>query len=159
MRTLFAEHRHFRVIKGEGPATEIAELITTMGLAVPVLNGRGGLELTDNLRAGCAGFVLAPDLVDRAVQIFAAFRSGDMERADALYAEQLPAIVFVMQSLETLVVYGKRLFALRAGLGPVYDRAPCTQPTAFGIETTERLARKLGKMAHATKDTPVKDIP
>ena len=155
IRTLFAEHGNFQLIKGEGPATEIAELIATMGSDVPVLNGRGGLELTDNLRARCSGFVLAPDLVDRAVRILATFRSGDIDRADALYAEQLPAIVFVMQSLETLVVYGKRLFALRAGLGPVYDRAPCIHPTAFGLETTERLAQELGNLAHPSTHAPV----
>jgi 4-hydroxy-tetrahydrodipicolinate synthase len=142
---LFARHPNLKIIKGEGPAVEVAELVRTVGAAVPVFNGRGGIEMTDSLRAGCTGLILAPDLIDRAVACHAAFRAGDEERAEELYAGSLPGIVFIMQSLENLVLYGKRIFALRAGLGEVFDRAPAARPTAFGLAVAERLARRYGE--------------
>jgi dihydrodipicolinate synthase/N-acetylneuraminate lyase len=141
---LFEKHPNLRIIKGEGPAVDIAALVETVGAGVPVFNGRGGLEMTDSLRAGCAGLILAPDLVDRAAQCFAAYRDGDEARAEEIYAGSLPGIVFIMQSLETLILYGKRIFALRAGLGEVFDRAPAARPTSFGLATADRLARHYG---------------
>jgi 4-hydroxy-tetrahydrodipicolinate synthase len=59
----------------------------------------------------------------------------------------LPAIVFVMQSLDTLICYGKRLAALRMGLPEVYDRAPALAPTAFGLACVRRYANALGPLA------------
>jgi dihydrodipicolinate synthase/N-acetylneuraminate lyase len=144
IRTLFDAHPALQIIKGEGPAIDIEALIRMVGPDVPVLNGRGGMEFVDSLRAGCSGLILAPDLVDKAVAIHRAFVEGNEALADELYAAELPAIVFLMQSLEGLMVYGKRLFALRAGLGPVHDRMPSAKPTAFGLAITERLAKQLG---------------
>lgn len=141
---LFARHGNLRVIKGEGSAVDIAALVTTVGSGVPVFNGRGGLELVDSLRAGCAGLIMAPDVVDRGARVFRLFHGGDHPAAERLYAETLPAIVFVMQSLESLILYGKRLFAARAGLGPVFDRAPAARPTPFGLAAVERFATMLG---------------
>jgi 4-hydroxy-tetrahydrodipicolinate synthase len=56
----------------------------------------------------------------------------------------LPAVVFIMQSLEHLVCYGKRIAAARLGLGEVHDRAPALAPTPFGLACVERFARELG---------------
>lgn len=145
--TLFARQPNFQLIKGEGSAVEIAGLIDGLRPGVPVFNGRGGLELTDNLRAGCAGMILAPELVDHAAQVYARFRAGDEAGAEQLYSKLLPAIVFVMQSLEDLAMYGKRLFAARAGLGPVFDRAPSARPTPFGLAAVDRFAASLGPFA------------
>ncbi|QIG47235.1 dihydrodipicolinate synthase family protein [Nordella sp. HKS 07] len=135
-----------KMLKGEGPAIEIAETIAGLGPGFPVFNGRGGLELIDNLRAGCAGVIVAPDAIDVIAHAIDAYRGGRLEEADVHYRRALPTIVFVMQSLDTLITYGKRLTALRLGLGPVHDRAPVLGPTAFGLEVTERLARDLGRL-------------
>jgi 2-keto-3-deoxy-L-arabinonate dehydratase len=48
-----------------------------------------------------------------------------------------------MQSLETLICYGKRLFAARAGL-TVHDRGPALRPTEFGLSLVARHAEVLG---------------
>ena len=58
---LTRRHPNICLLKGEAPATEIAEVIALTQGRIPVFNGRGGLELTDNLRAGCAGLILAPE--------------------------------------------------------------------------------------------------
>lgn len=136
----------FKVLKGEGPAVEIAETIAGLPPDLPVFNGRGGLELIDNLRAGCTGLIVAPDVIDLIAGAIEAYRDERLEQAEALYQRALPAIVFVMQSLDTLITYGKRLTALRIGITAVHDRAPCLAPTAFGLAVTERLARDLGRL-------------
>ncbi|MCW8173806.1 dihydrodipicolinate synthase family protein [Verminephrobacter aporrectodeae] len=145
IRELLLQHPNIRCIKGEGPVVEVAALIERTGGQVPVFNGRGGLELIDNLRAGCRGMILAPDCIDYAVRAYAAWRRGDAAQAEYEYARMLPATVFVMQGLENLLCYGKRLFAARAGIG-VHDRSPALRPTPVGQAMLARFAQALGPL-------------
>lgn len=140
---LITRHPNICLLKAEGPAAEIETLLDATDGRIPVFNGRGGLELTDNLRAGCAGLILAPEVADRASRIYQCFRAGDEKTAEAGYRDILPAIAFVMQSLEGMVCYGKRLFAARTGL-TVHDRAPAQRPTAFGLSQVDQFAVRLG---------------
>jgi 4-hydroxy-tetrahydrodipicolinate synthase len=134
---------NFRVLKCEAPATLVAEVVERSGGRVAVFNGRGGLELPDNLRAGCVGMVPAPDCFEAQVEIYRAMRAGREVEAEALYRDILPAIVFVMQSVDHLICYGKRLVAARMGI-TVHDRAPGLVANAFGEAAVMRFARKLG---------------
>jgi len=140
---LTRQHPNIAAIKGEGSVTDIRAVIEATAGKVPVLNGRGGLELTDNFRVGCSGMILAPDVVDHAVGVWRAMAAGRQDEADAAYAHMLPSIVFVMQSIETLICYGKRLFATRAGID-VHDRAPAMRPTAQGLALVAAHAARLG---------------
>lgn len=142
---LVTRYPNICLLKGEGPATDIKTVIDLTSGRVPVFNGRGGLELIDNLRAGCAGLILAPDVIDHAVRAYNAFRAGDEAEAERIEQAILPAIVFVMQSVESLICHGKRLFAARAGLA-VHDRAPAMRSTAFGLTLIERFAKQLGPL-------------
>jgi 4-hydroxy-tetrahydrodipicolinate synthase len=146
VKTLARNHANFRLLKGEGSALVVHRYIEEAGDAVTVFNGRGGLELIDNLRAGCAGMIPASDTFDRQAQIFDLLRDGAESHAEAIYREVLPAIVFVMQSLDTLHTYGKRIAAMRLGLGEVFDRAPALAPTAFGMRCAQRYAAALGPL-------------
>jgi 4-hydroxy-tetrahydrodipicolinate synthase len=146
LRALAQERSNFVAVKGEGPAITIRRTIEAVAPRLRVLNGRGGLELLDNLRAGCAGLIPATDTFDCQVRIFEAMRRGDEVQAERIYREVLPAIVFVMQSLDTLLCYGKRLAALRLGLGEVYDRQPAMAPTPFGLACVARYADVLGAL-------------
>ena len=141
-------HPNFTLIKSEATAAECARLITTAGPSFQVFNGRGGQEMIACLEAGCAGFLLAPDLVDYAVRVMDLFDAGDRAGSLALYDQTLPAIGFVMQSIEHLICYGKRLFTLRAGL-QTYDRAPALRPDAVGLAQVQALARALGPYSPA----------
>ena len=132
LRTLNARHPNICLLKAEGSAIEIEQLIARTEGRVPVFNGRAGLELIDGLRAGCAGFILAPDAIDYAVRAYEHYRSGDEAAAARVYQDMLPAVTFVMQGIEHLICYGKRLFGARAGLD-IHDRAPAMKPTEFGI--------------------------
>jgi len=146
VKTLARNHPNFRILKGEGPALTIRQVIEEAGGSVTVFNGRGGLELIDNLRAGCAGMIPASDTFDRQARIFDLLSEGAETQAEALYRDVLPAIVFVMQSLDTLHTYGKRIAAMRLGLGEVFDRAPALAPNAFGMRCAQRYAAALGPL-------------
>jgi 2-keto-3-deoxy-L-arabinonate dehydratase len=141
--TLARNHANFTVLKGEGPATLIARIVVETDGKLAVFNGRGGLELPDNLRAGCAGLIPAPDCFEVQIAIYAAMRRGDEAEAERLYREILPAIVFVMQSVDHLICYGKRLVAARMGIA-VHDRSPGLLPNAFGEAAVSRFAGALG---------------
>jgi 4-hydroxy-tetrahydrodipicolinate synthase len=145
IRDLVRQHPNISLVKGEGPVVDIASLISRTEGRVPVFNGRGGLELTDNFRAGCRGMILAPDCIDYAVRAYEAFRSGDEDNAETQYRAMLPAAVFVMQGIENLICYGKRLFGARAGI-PTHDRAPALRPDKIGLEMVERFAAQLGPL-------------
>ena len=136
---------NFTVLKGEGPATLIARVVEETDGKLAVFNGRGGLELPDNLRAGCAGLIPAPDCFEAQIAIYEAMRRGDEAEAERLYREILPAIVFVMQSVDHLICYGKRLAAARLGL-EVFDRDPGLAPNDFGLAAVARFAQALGPM-------------
>ena len=136
-------HPNFALLKGEGTALEIARTIEALGGEVGTFNGRGGLELPDVLRAGCAGLIPAPDSFDVQVRIYEALQRGDDAEADRLYGGILPLIVFLMQSIDQFLCYGKRLTARRLGLGEVFDREPCQKPTALGLACLERWSRSL----------------
>jgi len=140
---LMRRHANMTLIKAEGSAVEIERLIATTEGKLRVFNGRGGLEMIDSLRAGCSGFLLAPDAVDHAVAIQRLYEAGDEAAVAEAYARVAPSIVFVMQSIETLICYGKRLFAARADLA-VHDRAPALRPTEFGLDLVARHAAALG---------------
>lgn len=144
---LAREHANFTILKGEGPVIGIRRVIEETGGRLAVFNGRNGQELPDNLRAGCAGMIPATDTFDWQVRIYDAMQAGRQAEAEAVYREVLPAIIFGMQSLDTLVCYGKRIALLRMGLGEsVHDRAPALAPSAFGLECARRYASALGPL-------------
>ena len=132
-------------VKSEEAALGVRRIVELAGSDFHVLGGRGGLEMTDGLRSGCEGFVLAPDIAPVAARIFDLWRAGDEAAAEALYARAVPAITFAMQSLEHLITYGKRMFAAQAGL-TVHDRAPFVAPSDFGLSLADRWARHLGRL-------------
>ncbi|MFO1070711.1 MAG: dihydrodipicolinate synthase family protein [Geminicoccaceae bacterium] len=136
-------HPNFVLLKGEASALEIARQVEALRGEVAVFNGRGGLELPDVLRAGCAGMIPAPECFDVQVRIYEAMRRGDEAEAERLYREILPLIVFTMQSIDQFLCYGKRIAARRLGLGNVHDRQPAQPPEPLGLATAARYAAAL----------------
>lgn len=126
-------------VKAEAPAADLAALIAQAGDRLTVLNGRGGIEMTDSLRMGCRGFIVAPDVLPGVAACWRAWAAGDQTGAEAAYAAFLPAATFGMQSLEHLACYGKRIFGRRAGIA-VHDRAPALRPTEAGLALVRRWA-------------------
>ena len=50
-----------------------------------------------------------------------------------------------MQSINTMICYGKRICAYRMGINKVYDRKPFLVPTDYGIIKSKKIAKDLGK--------------
>jgi 4-hydroxy-tetrahydrodipicolinate synthase len=151
LRALHRNHPNVSLLKGEGPAHVIERTIADTEGAFRVFNGRGGLELTDNLRAGCVGMIPGAETVDVQVRIYELMRgklAGDGSEAEAerLYALLLPLIAFIMSSLDTFLCYGKRLAARRFSIGETFDRDPAQRATPFGLAMLDRLSRHLGPL-------------
>lgn len=140
---LSRRHANFSLIKAEAAADDAARLKAMAGPAFLVFNGRGGLDMAACLEAGCDGFLLAPDLADHSARVMRLYDEGHREEALALHRGILPAIEFIMRSLEHLICYGKRAFAWRSGL-TVFDRAPALRPEDAELAELKRLLAKLG---------------
>ena len=139
--TLNRNHPNVALLKGEGPVIGIQRLIEETQGVFDIFNGRAGLELTDNLRAGCAGMVPAPECFDVQVRIYDLMRLGTPEaeaEAERLYREILPLITLLMTTIENFLCYGKRIVARRLGIAEIHGRQPFQSPTPFGLAAIER---------------------
>jgi 4-hydroxy-tetrahydrodipicolinate synthase len=116
---------NFVLMKGEGPVVQVKRFIDRLGAELPIFNGRGGLELVDNLLAGCAGMIPAPETIDLQVRVYEAVRAGDLPLAIARYQRLLPYATFAMQTLDIAILHGKRAFVRRAGIA---NDAACRLP-------------------------------
>jgi len=145
IQRLRQRHRNFQLIKSESNAGDAKRLVTLVGPHFKVFNGRGGIELLECIAAGCDGFLLAPEMVDFNARVMQLHDAGKIEEAAKLYEEILPAVTFIMSTIENFICYGKRLFAARAGL-IVHDRAPALRPTPDGLAQIRTFAEQFGTM-------------
>lgn len=143
---LNAAHPNVTVVKAESSAVAVGALIEKLGPGMTVFNGRAGLELTDNYRAGVAGMIPGMDSIDLQVAVERAMRAGDEAQAEAIYRCLLPSVAFAMQGLAHLMLYGKYIAALRLGLEPSAQRHPSDVPTPHGLAWARRLADDLGPL-------------
>jgi 4-hydroxy-tetrahydrodipicolinate synthase len=145
-------HPNVRVVKAEDSAVAVARLVEATAGRLAVFNGRAGLELTDNLRAGAVGMIPGIETVDRQARVMRAMAAGREAEAEATYAEILPALVFAMQGLDHFLLYGKAIAAERLGLAPSAARAPAAEPHPKGLAWARRLAAALGPLPTAEGD-------
>jgi 4-hydroxy-tetrahydrodipicolinate synthase len=147
--TLSERHQNVTIAKAECTAVAAAELVNRVGHRMRVFNGRAGLELVDNYRAGIHGMIPGVEVIDLQVAVEKAMRAGDEAEAERHYARMLPAVTFAMQGIAHLVLYAKLLAAHRLGIAPSHNRHPADTATEFGIATTRRLADRLGPLPGA----------
>lgn len=146
MDALNRNHPNVSLLKAEGSAVETAALIELTRGRMEVFQGRGGLEFPDVMRAGCVGMIPSVESVAVQSRLFELMASGDPRdgaAAERLYASVLPLMVFLMQSVDSFLCYGKRLTAQRLGIERVHDREPALAPTTFGLACLERHAALL----------------
>jgi 4-hydroxy-tetrahydrodipicolinate synthase len=140
------EHPNITMLKGEGPALAVAELIKASEGRYAVFAGHGGKEYISNMLSGCVGLIPAPDCLDQQLRLHQLLVDGRIEQAEALHARLLPLVLFMTNSVPNLLCYGKRLFAERIGIAEVHARAPEVQPTAFGLAEVRRMTRGWGPL-------------
>ena len=146
IETLRRENDNFVLLKAEGSALTIRGVIEATGRRLAVFNGRNGLELPDNLRAGCAGMIPGPETAATQSRIYHLMQEDKVDEAERLYRAILPALTFVMQSIPALHCYGKRLVAAQLGLESVHDREPGIAPTDFGLACLARFVADLKQL-------------
>jgi len=142
---LYKSFPNFRVIKGEASSVFIQKEISQYPKDLYIFNGRGGQEIVDNFIIGCKGIVPCLDGADRFIKIYKLIQKNNIVSANKEYKNILPTIVFIMQSINTLVCYGKRICAYRMGVSNVYDRKPFLSPTDYGIKKSKEIAKQLGR--------------
>ena len=141
---LYKKFDNFRAIKGEASATLIQTEIKKYPKNLQVFNGRGGQEIIDNFLAGCSGIIPSLEGTDIFLKIYKLKQQKKIKEARRLYKKILPSIVYSMQSIDSLVCYGKRICAYRMGIKKIYDRKPGLIPTNFGIKLAKQFADDLG---------------
>ena len=72
------------------------------------------------------------------------FKQNKIVNAEKEYKNILPNIVFIMQSIDSLICYGKRVCAFRMGVKNVYDREPFLRPSSYGVKKSKDIANSLG---------------
>jgi 4-hydroxy-tetrahydrodipicolinate synthase len=148
------------LLKGEGQPSQSQQRRSTEGKLA--IQWPWQFRLPDNLRAGCA-VIQPPDTFDFQLRIFVSCAAGMCKttRPNPFTAVHPPAIVFIMQSLETLTYCGKRIAAMRLKL-VVYDREPGMKPESLGC-TCQALpmARGLWRVGlDSVSDLPIiRNIP
>jgi len=142
---LYNKFNNFRAIKGESSAILIQNEIIKYPKNLKVFNGRGGQEIIDNFLAGCSGIIPSLEGTDVFLKIYKLIQQKRIIEARKIYKKILPSIVFSMQSIDSLVCYGKRICAYRMGMKKIYDRKPGLIPTKFGIKLAKEFAKDLGK--------------
>jgi 4-hydroxy-tetrahydrodipicolinate synthase len=135
---LHRQHHNFTVIKGEGPVYQIRKFMDASHDNIGVFNGRGGIELPDNMRAGCAGIIPARDCADWKIRMYDVFRQGAFSELDTLYARTLAYVIFGMQSVGFALTYGKQLTARRMGISGQHEPRDLQVPADTFV--LERLA-------------------
>lgn len=149
LKELNRQHPNVCLLKGEGPATYLKQLMDDTDGAFDIFGGMAGIQFPDSLRAGCVGMIPAADLFDPQVKIYELMRQGTPEaiaEAERLHKELLPLIVFMMSSVENFIAYGKQLLARRLGLPNGKARQPSVPVTEFGLEIMAYWAEQLGPL-------------
>lgn len=101
---------HVRWVKVEAPPTarKIADIVGTTNGAMGILGGMGGRNLIAELRAGATGTMIGCALPQVFVEIYEAWASGDVERAERLWEALLPILTFD-DSVDTFIACQKVL--------------------------------------------------
>ena len=139
-------HPNISLLKGEGFSVDIERVIEGTGGAMDVFGGHGGIEFMALLRSGGRGLIPAPDCLALQVRLYNLWMQGTPQaQADAerIHREVLPLIVFMTQGIPSLLAYGKRLFAERAGIPLGEARAPSAGVTPFGLSEVKRFIADL----------------
>ncbi len=149
LKELNRQHPNVCLLKGEGPATYLKQLIEDTEGVFDIFGGLAGIQLPDSLRAGCVGMIPAADLFDPQIKIYELMQQGTPDavaEAERLHRELLPLLVFMMSSIENFIAYGKHLMAKRLGLKNGKARQPSVPVTDFGLQIMSHWAEQLGPL-------------
>jgi 4-hydroxy-tetrahydrodipicolinate synthase len=146
LRHLGRSHPNIKILKLEMSAVGLARLREITEGTYDIFNGRAGIEMTDCLRAGAVGIIPGAESADVLARIYEHMVGGNEAEADRLYSGLLPMLVFLMESIDTFLVHGKRVLAHRLESDCTATRPPAAPATAFGLSLARRFADRLGPL-------------
>lgn len=148
LAALHRAHPNVALVKLEASAIAVRRLFEALDGRIDIFNGRAGLEIIASLQAGAVGIMPGGETFDILVKIYDDMQSeaGDGSRAHRLYADLAPTLVFLMESMDNFLVYGKRILGHRLGVEEVEPRDPYSRPTDFGLQLAQSYAAALGKL-------------
>ena len=130
-------------VKLETDGDGMASCVREIGDRAAIFGGSGGLHILDCVRAGAAGIAPGLELVDLLVAIYGAELAGDVERAEQLFADFLPMMVFEMQDIDHYNACCKYVLSRR---GVKLSTHLCPPAVDIGPETHAILDRYLAAL-------------
>lgn len=146
IKKLSKRHSNFKLIKTEFGSCDVKKLFDETEGEIDIFNGVGGCELPDVLRAGAAGVIPGSESFDLLLQAYNNMRINEEQEAERLYREILPLMLFLEDSIDHLISYGKIALARRLKVSEGYPALPSTICTDFGLQVVQRLIDKLPKL-------------
>jgi 4-hydroxy-tetrahydrodipicolinate synthase len=149
LKILHQAHPQVAIVKLEATALAIDRLMNDVRGELDVFNGRGGIEMTDSLRAGAVGIIPGGESFDLLADIYDYMANGtpeSIDKADSLYSKVLPLLEFLMESMDSFLVYGKAVLGHRLQIEEVNPRIPNSPATPFGQKLAQRYAEQLGRL-------------
>lgn len=140
---------NFRAVKLEEPlfGPKVQAIRKATGERVSVLEGWGGIYLTDLFDYGISGLMPGTGLADFLGLVWDALREGRRGAAFDTFEKVLPFILFSLQNFELFHFVEKRLLQARGGLDQCHVRAPQWTPSDEVRNYVDELIERL--RAHA----------
>jgi 4-hydroxy-tetrahydrodipicolinate synthase len=146
IKTLLHRHSNFKLIKTEFGSCDVKKLFEDTDGKIDIFNGVGGCELPDVLRAGAAGVIPGSESFDVLFKVYNNMRMNNEQEAEKLYREILPLLLFLEDSIDHLVNYGKIALARRLKVSAGSPALPSTSCTDFGLQVIQRYIDVLPKL-------------
>jgi 2-keto-3-deoxy-L-arabinonate dehydratase len=125
---LALEIANIRYVKSEGmpQGSTITETIALSDGKLGLFTGWGGLSAIDAFERGVVGSMPAPNFTGLFTEIQRLFEAGDPEGAAAAFKDQLPYVLWAMQSIDFSVAAAKTELVRRGVFSSAHQRQPAT---------------------------------
>ena len=146
IKKLVKRHANFQLIKTEFGSCDVKKLFEETEGKIDIFNGVGGCELPDVIRAGAAGVIPGAESFDVLLKVYNNMRMNNEQEAEKLYREILPLLLFLEDSIDHLVNYGKIALARRLETLVGSPALPSMSCTDFGLQVIQRHIAMLPKL-------------
>jgi len=146
IKKLVKRHANFQLIKTEFGSCDVKKLYEVTEGKIDIFNGVGGCELPDVIRAGAAGVIPGSESFDVLLKVYNNMRMNNEQEAEKLYREILPLLLFLEDSIDHLVNYGKVALARRLETLVGSPALPSMSCTDFGLQVIQRHIAILPKL-------------